>query len=164
MGMSTHARRRFGVLLLMIVATVGCAQFGGENAALPTAPSSLSEGPSARMAGPGVSYDATGSWHAVVIDQRSPDTIAEEFNADLTQDADGTITFLRFGAPQVLTRKGTGLIITYDVSIFVASSPCNFDLSGTARLDTRTNTITARVVGTENDCTKITQLATFTKN
>ena len=81
MDMSTYLLRWLGVLLLLIVGTAGCAEFGAENAALPTAPSSLSAGSLASLsqssvvtlaAGPGASYDATGSWHVEVIDLRTP--------------------------------------------------------------------------------------------
>ena len=174
MGVSTHLMRRFGILLLTAVGAVGCAQLGDTGGALPTSPSSLSAGPVAfsetdvftTMAGPGASYDVDGTtWRIVVYNGASPNAgIDGDFETVFTQDSDGNITFVDDdGNTITLTRLGTGVINTYRISFVADTSPCDFELSGVVRLDTRTNTGNARVRITTDDCSQGVQFVTLTK-
>jgi hypothetical protein len=122
------------------------------------------------MAGPGASYDATGSWHLVATEGPNG-PILTEGDADLTQNSDGTITFGDDTALFTFTPRGpgTGRMIPYDLSAFgpivLPNSPCETKISGTARLDTQTDTITvAHFSGVEDDCTNVSGAATLTKN
>lgn len=151
---------------------VGCSQIGqstsptAPSSAL-TAPTSLAGGTSASlsqssvftpMARPAPSYNATGLWHEVITDLRTGEVL-EEVNTVLTQDADGNITHCGEceGELWTFTRLSSspGRIL-YTVSIFGEGSPCNLDASGSAQLNTTTNTITGRVAvrGPSDDGTK----------
>jgi hypothetical protein len=165
--------------VLMIVGSVGCSQSGVGSLNSPAAPSSLAAGPlgsSSELgefttrAGPGASYNATGSWHLVISERPHGDAFPIG-DVDLTQHSDGTITFRDDTATFTFTPRGsgTGRIIPYDLSAFgpivLPNSPCETRLSGTAMLDTQTDTITVpRVSGVEDDCENVSVSATFTRN
>ena len=149
MGVSTRSLRCFGILLFTIGA-VGCAQPGASDSGLPTSPSSSSAGPSTSLVppngiatlGPGASYNASGMWRFVTT---NVDGVVEEtFVTNVSQDGNGNLSFLDSeGAPVTLERLGTGVIITYRLSqVGSEGGDCDVHIQGTARLDTRTNTIT----------------------
>jgi len=121
--------------------------------------SSAGSGVFAPTAGAGASYNATGVWHLVISDQRSGD-VYDDVDTELTQRADGTITFCGEceGELFTLTPRGArqGEAVPYELSYFGAGSPCNANASGPALLDTRTNTITAHSLrGASDDCSRL---------
>lgn len=156
MDLSIRSLPRFGVLLIAVIA-VSCDQPGAGDAALPTAPSSLSVGPSAAF-GPGASYDASGVWRFVSTDvQGNPIEGFETFDANVTQDANGNLSFLADEDELVtLVRLGTGVIITYrfpPVADDEEGVDCKVLARGTGgRLDTRTNTLTINFQFRELGC------------
>jgi hypothetical protein len=181
MHVSTRSLRWFGFLLVM---TVGCAPSGSHDALSPTAPSSLSGGGSASGSSasvsvsspiatlrPGALYDATDSWH-LVIKERSNGAVLVEFDAFLTQDTAGNITFTAdIGALYTFTLRGqgTGRMIAYELSVYapisLPNSPCETRISGPAQLDTMTDTITVRhFSGIEDDCASVSGFATLSRN
>ena len=141
MDLSTRSLTLFGVLLITVLA-VSCAQAGAGGAGLPTSPSSLSGGPVTVALGPGASYDASGMWRFVTTDVHG--NVEESFDTNVSQDANGNLSLVDDdGIPITLERLGTGVIITYRVSfISDEGGDCDVQGKGTARLDTRTNTIT----------------------
>jgi len=162
MDLSTRFLPLAGALLISVFA-VSCAQSGARQDASPTSPSSLSVAPSAAASGsvapmgssaassPGASYDATGTWRIVDTDLHGNDV--ETFDTSITQDADGNLTLLdEDGSPVTLKRLGTGIVITYRVSQVGPEDGCNVSVEGTARLDTRTNTIQLNVLVKQLDC------------
>ena len=140
MDLSTRSLPLSGVLLITVLA-VSCAQPG---AGL-TSPSSV--GPSAAALGPGASYDASGTWHLVVADVHG--NVEETFDTNVSQDANGNLSFLdEDGGLVTLERLGTGVIITYRQSQIAppeGGGDCDIHIQATARLDTRTNTLTGNV-------------------
>jgi hypothetical protein len=147
----------------MVVSSVGCSQSGIGALNSPTAPSSLSTGPSVwsesgeftTLAGPGDSCDIDDTrWRFVVYN--GPNTNAPldgDFETVFHQDGDGNITFVDDDDNTItLTRLGTGVITTYRISLLVDSSPCDFEVSGVVKIDTRTNTGDAHVRITADDC------------
>ena len=148
MHVSTRFLSLFGLPLIAVFA-VSCAQSGGE---LPTSPSSRSVGPSATAVGPSASYDATGTWRFVTTLGNDTDT----FTTDVTQLANGNLQFLD-DDNQLITlerlSQGAGAVITYRLSnIGSDGGDCDLRSHGTVRLDTRTNTITARIRLKELGC------------
>jgi len=139
-------------ILLVTVGAVGCAQPVAPAVGLPTSPSSVSVGPSASFVpssgiatlGPGASYNATGVWRFVTTNLAGE--VEETFDATVSQDGDGNLSFLdEDDSPVTLNRLGTGVIITYRLSQTASEeegTDCAIQIQGTARLDTRTNTIT----------------------
>ena len=164
MRMSTLSARRFGFSLLLIAGTVGCAQSGTGVPASPTAPSSLSVGssaaapsslsvgPSAAALGPGASYNASGWWRFVTTDVHG--NVESTFDTNVTQDGNGNLSFTdEDGAPITLERLGTGVIITYRLSLISdEGGDCDVRVKGTARLDTRTHTMTVPIRLKELGC------------
>jgi hypothetical protein len=136
MDLSARFLSRFGLLFITVFA-VGCAQSG---AGAPSSPSSV--GPSSAAVGPSAGYDATGRWH--FVQTSSNPNLQDTFDADVHQDANGNLVLLLAddGNP-VLERlsEGTGAIITYRLAR-TEPEDCPLRVQGTARLDTRTNTIT----------------------
>ena len=172
---TAHVVRRLGVLLLTTVSATACAQFGTSDAALPTAPSAvLSETPSGAgtirtMVAPWLPYDATGSWHLVATAPNG--TILDEGDVDLTQHSDGTITFSDDVSVFTFTSRGGGprrtiaLRLSVYGPIVLPNSPCETKISGTAFLDTQTDTIeVTRFSGVEDDCAEVSGTATLTRN
>lgn len=173
MGVSIHLMRRFSVLFLTAVGAAGCGQ-GASDAVLPSAPSSFSAGPvassdagvSTTMAGPGDSYSVDGTtWTFVVYNGPSANSPLDgDFDSVLHQDSAGNVTFLDDdGNTITFTRLGTGATISYKVSLVADAAPCDFEVSGIARLDTRTDTGTANVVIRDSDCSHGVQYVTFSK-
>ena len=165
-------------LAFVIVGSMGCGQSGTSDAASPTAPSSSDASASSSqssvvtpMGAPGGSYVATGEWHLTAKEGPNGPVIAE-FDAVLSQDGQGTITFTGpDGEAFTLTRRGPGAgrMIAYELSVFapivLPNSPCETHLSGPAQLDTQANIITVHhFAGIEDDCEQISGVATFTKN
>src|SRR5687767_13926433 len=129
MDLSTRSLSLCGVLLNTILA-VSCAQTG----AGPTSPSSsLSGGPSATALGPGASYDASGMWRFVTTD--ADGNAEESFDTNVSQDANGNLSFLdEEGILITLERLGTGVIITYRLSLVSHEGDCELRIQGTPRL------------------------------
>jgi len=155
------SRRSIGALLLATAATVACAQSGTTSSSSFTAPSTLSS----EAVKPGDSYNIAGSWHFIATDQRTGD-VRTAFDADLTQDASGNASFVvPPGVVVTLTRHGNGPTITYKIAAFGATTvPCQVDLSGTAHVDTATNTGTGTLSGINGDCTNLRASLAFSKN
>jgi hypothetical protein len=123
------------------VFAVSCAQPG----AGPASPSSVSV-PSAAAAGPGADYIATGWWRFVTTDIHG-NVDEPPFDTYVTQDGDGNLHFLdEDDAPITLERLGTGVILTYRLSITgEEGGGCDIRVQGTVRLDTTTNTLTGNI-------------------
>lgn len=161
MNLSARFLNLFGLFVITLFA-VSCAQPGA-----PTSPSTLSGGSSTAALGPGASYDASGMWHFVVADVHG--NVDETFDTDVSQDADGNLSFQDSdGNPVTLERLGTGVIITYRLLLTgdVEEQECDVRLQGTARLDTRTNTLTVDFLLRELGCSHEVlpaQVATATK-
>jgi len=157
--MDVPARRlRWLGVMLFSICLAGCSQPAGGDLALPISPSAVSAGPSASVPsgevarlGPGASYDPTGIWHFVVSDVHGE--VQETFDADMHQDADGNLSFIDDDGNLItLRRLGTGVVSTYRLSFVSDEEPCDFKVSGTARLDTRTETITINAAVQDTDC------------
>lgn len=151
LDLSTRFLPLFGLFLITVVA-VSCAQPGAGDGVLPTSPSSVSAGPSAAALGPGASYDASGTWRFDTTDAHG--NVEDTFVTEVSQDGNGNLSFLDDdGAPVTLERLGTGVIITYRLSLTGnEGGDCDIRIQGTARLDTRTNTITVKVRLKELGC------------
>jgi hypothetical protein len=173
MKVSTRSLHGFG-FLLFTAAAVGCAQPGVSDLALPTSPSTVSVAPSRSLQsseiatlGPGASYDASGMWHFVDADVHGNDE--ETFDTIVSQDGNGDLSFVDpEGTPVTLERLGTGVIITYRVSLIGSEGgegDCDIRIQGTARLDTRTNTMTAPIRLKELGCSngRLGRVVTATK-
>jgi hypothetical protein len=160
-----RASVRLVCLCLLLGAATGCADARSDSPTAPASPLDL------LAAGPGANYDASGSWHFVVREPRAGER--GEFDAVLHQDANGNITFIEpdGGLLITLTRlgSGNGRVISYKLSASREESPCTFEVSGTATLDTKTDTGRAAVrlswVGdTGENCDQgATQTVTFSK-
>jgi hypothetical protein len=125
------------VVLIATLSVVGCSQ-----STSPTVPSSASSVASSAL-GPGASYNASGPWHFVFTDVHG--NFDGDFDADVHQDENGNLSFLDNDDFLVkLERLGTGVIITYRNSQIddQEHGGCAFRVTGTARLDTTTNTFT----------------------
>jgi hypothetical protein len=149
------------MVALVAMATAGCAQSNSGEPASPAAPGSVSE---SLAVGPGAGYNASGTWLAVFEIPKFGDSFQEilEFN----QDADGNITFLDSeGFLVTLTRlgPGNGRFIAYRTSSSGDVAQCTETASGTATIDTRTNTGRGQLVAVEEDCSKFTVNVTVTK-
>ena len=125
----------------------------------------MSAGPSSAALGPGASYDASGMWRFVVADVHS--NVDETFDTNVSQDANGNLSFLdEDGSPVSLERLGTGVVVTYRLSLTAEEDDCEIRVQGTARLDTRTNTLNANVVVRAVQCSQhevLQQVVTGTK-
>ena len=146
-------------LSLLIAGTVSCAQSGTGVPASPTAPSlefgarAASASPSSTTArlGPGASYDGSGSWHFIITRRAENELSTFEFDGTFTQDPDGNLHLTEDNTQITLTRRGSGLRIPYDMSVFESHQICNTELSGSAQIDTVTNTLRGRVRGLDSD-------------
>jgi hypothetical protein len=155
MSLSSLSTRWFGVFLLSIVGTAGCAQPGTGIPASPMAPSlaSGSVSSAATSLAPGASYDGSGLWHLIYVGRNLTDhqVLTLELDATFTQDANGNLHASEDITVVTLTRRGSGRTITYDMSVFESHPSCNTELSGTAEIDTSTNTLKAQLNGINND-------------
>lgn len=170
--------RRMIVLAAAAVGAVSiaCSQIGGARTAgtfSPTAPSAVvvADGAVSGVGGvigvqgaPMSSYNASGTWRATI----GPHHGGGSFESDvvLLQDSDGNITGTPVDQsdPGVLSLRrlgGPGRVITYAATL---SSPQSCLLmTGTARLDTETETLTANVQGTTDQCEQVTGTLTMRK-
>jgi hypothetical protein len=150
MRVSTPPARWFSFFLLLIAGTIGCAAPGTGVPASPTAPT-LASG--ATNLGPGASYDGSGLWHANITQRNltTNEVLTFEFDIAFTQDTDGNLHASDDGTVATLTRRGSGLRIAYDMSVFESHPSCNTQMSGSAQIDTATNTLTAKLSGLNND-------------
>lgn len=167
MRVSTLSARWFGLFLLLIAGTVGCGQAGPGSASPLTAPSALSS--DGLSAGPGASYDGSGSWHATITQRNLTDNqvLTFEFDIEFTQDTDGNLHASDDITAVTLTRRGSGLRIAYDMSVFESHASCHTEMSGMAQIDTATNTLAAELNGLNNDgqgCFRASVSITATKN
>ena len=151
MNQSTRFLPLFGLFLITVVA-VGCAQPGAGEGVLPTSPSSQSEGFRQPTAGPGASYNASGTWHFVTTDAEG--NVIEDIQTTVSQDGQGNISFMNEADELVtLERVGTGVIILYRFSDESdEGGDCDVRVHVTARLDTRTNTLTGLIRFKELGC------------
>jgi hypothetical protein len=146
-------------LVIMLVGAAGCVQSSPGDV---TSPSSLVGGASGTQAGPGASYDATGLWQFVITDIHGE--VDEIFDANVSQDGEGNLSFVDDDGNLItLTRLGTGVVITYRLELTGDDTPCDFRFKGTARLDTRTNTMTVNVAFRDNECSHGVFIVTATK-
>lgn len=159
MNLSTRFLTLFGLPLIIVLA-VSCAQPGA-----PTSPSTLSTGGTAAALGPGAAYNANGMWRFVVADVQG--NVDETFAANVSQDGNGNLSFQDAdGNPITLERLGTGVIITYRLFLTGdVDEGCDIRIQGTARLDTRTDTMTANVQLKQTGCSQevLRQVVTATK-
>lgn len=142
MKASRHSRRWLNSLFVVtfsgLMLSVSCAQpsTAPTGVAL-TSPSAFSA--SGTEAKPGSSYDASGTWSGVISgDLNGSGTLT------LAQDSHGNISGTDDGG-HVYTFKHLGPG-SYKLSV-VSPEPCPTDLSGSAQLDTVTNTIVAHISG-----------------
>jgi hypothetical protein len=124
------------VVCIATLSVVGCSQ-----STLPTVPSSATSVASSSL-GPGASYQATGTWRFVTVN--ADGNVEETFETHVSQDGNGNLSFLNGdGELVMLERLGTGVIITYSLSVTSVESGCDaVHVRGLARLDTNTNTMT----------------------
>jgi len=152
----------FGVVALVAVSTIGCAQSNSNELGSPAAPTSLSD---SLAAGPGAGYNASGEWTITVEFPGTGET--DDFDAVLNQDAGGNITFVGDdGSQGTLTRlgSGNGRIIAYRVSsVGESGGQCQEQSSGTVRIDTQANTGRGHIVFVEEDCFRGTANVVLTK-
>ena len=152
--LSTRSLSLFGVLLITVLA-VSCAQPRAGDGVLPTSPSWQSAGLRQPAAGPGASYDASGTWHFVTTDAEG--NVIEDIETTVSQDGQGNISFMNEADELVtLERVGTGVIILYRLAaVSDEGGDCDVRVQATVRLDTRTNTLTGRLnlkeLGCSND-------------
>ena len=150
-------------LLISVSALSGCT----------TAPNPLSPSASpvgaigATAQGGPSSYDANGRWFAEVflegedrigtgvhIFTQAPSGSLTAVGSEAPEDPErdhGIYSFKRIGSPN-------GAIRHYRFSLHMdaqGDNPCGRDLSGTAQLDTSTNTITATSAGTIDNCAAV---------
>ena len=159
------------------VFVVGCSQMGQSTS--PTAPSSALTVPTSLAGGtseslsqssvfaptarPTTSYDATGLWHLVI---KVHGQVVDEVDTDLTQDADGNITYCGECESELFTLTRTNVMpgrLLYNVTYFGEGSPCNASGSGTAQLNTLTNTITGTITVQQDDCSRVPASMTLTR-
>ena len=165
------------VALFLAACAGGCGQSAPASPTSPSAPSSLAAGSEASsatvgvttLAAPAASYDATGSWHFKATERTANNQVFhDEGDSTFTQDQDGNIQILINGdtTPITLTRLGSGRTIAYRLSVFETHPRCNTDFSGTAQIDTVTNTLQAHFNGIEAelDCSHVELTLTATKN
>ena len=155
------------VVFIATLFVVGCAQSPS-----PTASSSAVTAPTSAQVAPGASYDGSGPWHFSVI---FSSISGEELGRDqgvitFTKDVDGNLHATVLDDPNdprptvvTLTRRGLGPKITYLMSIFEPHTDCDVDVSGPAQIDIATNTLTARLTGTEEGCIRVVYSITATK-
>ena len=63
-----------------------------------------------------------------------------------------------------LTRHSSGKKISYKITVFEPRATCSTDISGTAQIDTTTNTLDAKLSGVEEGCDKAQMVVTATRN
>lgn len=152
------------------VAAAGCSQLGvpatsGAASLNPVGPSVTAVTPavSGALGGPGAGYNVTGTWHASIGPHHGP-----QFESDvvLVQDAAGKVIGMPVETGDIVglvmdPHGGIGRVITYQLTL---SSPTSCLLmTGTARLDTSTDTITANVQGTTDSCERVNGILTMHK-
>jgi hypothetical protein len=145
------------VIFIAALSVVGCSQ-----STSPAGPSSALTAPTSAQSRPGTSYVAAGSWHGKVTNHRFG--FSDEFDVDLTEDADGNLHGETGNSVATFTRVATGRMIIYELSVFEDHTPCDTTLSGPARLDTTTDTMQANISGIEQDCSRVSYSLTFTRN
>jgi hypothetical protein len=177
MWSSIEPRRVFIVLAAAVGAvSIACSQIGGARTAdsfSPTAPSAVlvtagavsgAGGAAGVQGAPMSSYNASGTWRATIGPHHGDGSF--ESDVVLVQGSDGNI----IGTPVdpddsgVLSLRrlgGPGRVITYAATLSGPQS-CLL-MTGTARLDTETETLTANVQGTTDQCEQVTGTLTMRK-
>ena len=166
-----------------ILSAAGCTQSG--TSAGPTAPSALASGASGSsqqsaaigpLAAPGVDYNATGSWFAVLTFKDPEDhKVHGEGVMDIVQDVSGNLTGTGEDDPGTYTFtriRVTGGRTSYQLSI-TSTDPdgggpqCARNISGSASLSPTRNTIEARrltgTAETETGCQTVDFSMVLTK-
>jgi hypothetical protein len=173
MSLSNISKGSVGALLLTVVGTVGCAQPGSSNQASAMAPSSVTSGAAlsapqsgtTAQAGPGASYDASGTYIVEAGLKRNGEPFSDPDQITLTQDGAGNLHgVIPGGHPTSVTlvRRGSGQTIEYDMSVFEPHTQCNTVLSGQAQLNTKTGVMKAHLSGIEQDCENVDYFITAT--
>ena len=156
-----------GVVFVATMFVVGCAQSPS-----PTMASSGVTAPTSAQVAPGASYDGSGPWHFnVVFSSISGEELGRgEGDITFTQDLDGNLHATVLDGPAdprptvvTLTRKGLGQKITYKMSSLEPHTDCDEDVSGPAQIDIATDTLTARLTGTQEGCMRVVWSITATK-
>jgi len=157
-----------GSLVLLLAGIIGCAPSSTGNPVSATTTKSDSASFSGSMTGtaaqfgPGASYDAGGVWHVVVLDKPNGDIVPNgEGDLNFTQDNAGNLSS---SSGIAFTLVSTGTTIFYKVTITGDRTPCDLNLSGTAELHTKENTLFARVNGIGSDCQVHNYWLTLTRN
>ena len=178
MWSSVEPRRLFVILAAAAVSAVSiaCSEIGGARTAdtfSPTAPSAVlvTDGAVSGVGGvigvqgaPMSTYNASGTWRGTIGPHHGDGSF--ESDVVLVQDSDGNIigTPVDPNDPAVLSLRrlgGPGRVITYAATL---SNPQSCQLmTGTARLDTETETLTANVQGTTDQCEQVTGTLTMRK-
>jgi hypothetical protein len=114
-------------------------------------------------AAPGASYDASGSWHLIIDETVAGQDHHEESDVTFVQDPHGNITITEIPSVTLL-RHSVGKKILYKMTVFEPHPSCNTDLSGTAQIDTTTNTFDAKLSGIEEGCDKAQLTVTGVRN
>ena len=156
MGWSNRSLRWFGFPLLAFLSSVGCSQLDGDTASLTApslGPSALQSDIATTMARPSISYDATGTWHEVVTILRG-NVQGEAVNVEITH-TNGTLTHCGECEGELWTF--TPLAVTpnsviYSVTVTADDVPPCAHISGQARLNIATETITGTVSGKNEEC------------
>ena len=155
MGRSNRSLRWFGVPLLAFLSSLGCAQPGdiGSSRTAPLGPSALQSDIATTAARPGISYDATGTWHEVVTVFRG-NVQGEAVDVEVT-DTDGTLTHCGECEGELWTfspRAVTPNSIIYEVTVTADDVPPCAHISGQAQLNIATETITGTISGKNEEC------------
>jgi len=104
------------------------------------------------QAAPGASYNGSGSWHFNVTETVGESVFTDEGNVTFTQNQSADLHATIDNTEITLTRQGSGRKISYKMSTFEAHTNCNAEFSGHASIDTSTNTLEAKLRGTEQEC------------
>lgn len=156
--------RRHLLVILLAAAAAGCSGASTN----PLAPARAGAALQGAAGGGPSSYDATGPWFGQVflegegrigegvhLFSQEPSGSMMAVGSEAPDDPErdhGIYTFKRIGSPN-------GTIRNYRFSLHMdaqGDNPCGRDLSGTAQLDTSTNTITAASTGTIDNCATVT--------
>ncbi len=148
------------VVLVATLFVVGCTQSTSSS----VAPSAVTA-PTSAQAAPGASYDGSGSWHFHATARWQNGVVFnDEGDATFTQDVDGNLHATIDNSQITLTRRGSGRTIAYQMSVFESHTGCNTELSGSARINTATNTLQAELAGIEQNCERAQASMNATKN
>jgi hypothetical protein len=151
------------VLVVLAASAVGCAQ------SAPTSPSQTGSSEdlsvTAQAAAPGASYNGSGSWHFQATSRwQNGAVFNDEGDATFTQDVDGNLHATAGNTQLTLKRLGSGRTIAYRMSVLEPHTGCNTEYSGSAQINTATNTLQAKLAGIEQNCERAELSVNATKN